>query len=385
MAGRGDPPEGTPEGLPGGDEDEFRFVVFDEAFVRAARLQEFSAQERMGRHARAVRSLPEWDGRTAGRRFVLLTLVIVLALGTAFYLGAADPAPRQTVKRAGLLRTTVISLAPRESVPGGAPADLWARSPAAAHRVAASGIMLPGARRTRHFSESQVISALTIAKDYLVESSLNPGVLTGSGVRSVRILLDPDQLEQFDRSMSLPVSDGRHAAVGWLVRFDPAAVALADPEIRVQGDLRYEEVASDAIEVTSNHTFTYALRPAAASAAGAGARFVPSSLFTVRRELRLRFDADDLHYRRTELVTSQVLAGPQSCSDEVPGRLRPLLAGERATLGAPAGTDPYVVGRPAAALCGALTPSAQPAAVPKPGPGAPGPGTTYRSHAPPAA
>ena len=58
MAGRGDPPEGTPEGAPGGGEDEYRSVVFDESFVRAARLQEFSAQERMADHARAVRSRP---------------------------------------------------------------------------------------------------------------------------------------------------------------------------------------------------------------------------------------------------------------------------------------------------------------------------------------
>lgn len=56
MTGRGEPPEGPPDNT--GGEDEYRSLVFDESFVRAARLQEFSAQERMGMHARAVRSLP---------------------------------------------------------------------------------------------------------------------------------------------------------------------------------------------------------------------------------------------------------------------------------------------------------------------------------------
>lgn len=65
MAVPGDPPDGTPEGIGGGEDefrpDEYRSVVFDEDFVRAARLQEFSAEERMGEHARAVRSRSMWS------------------------------------------------------------------------------------------------------------------------------------------------------------------------------------------------------------------------------------------------------------------------------------------------------------------------------------
>lgn len=91
MAGRGDPPEGTPEGLPGG-EDEYRSVVFDEAFVRAAHLQEFSARERMGEYAQAVRSRPSaWEGRSSSRQAILLVLLILLAFGTAIYLGVRNP------------------------------------------------------------------------------------------------------------------------------------------------------------------------------------------------------------------------------------------------------------------------------------------------------
>ncbi|MET7619001.1 hypothetical protein [Streptomyces sp. NPDC005408] len=356
MAGRGDPPEGTPEGLPGGGEDEYRSVVFDESFVRAARLQEFSAQERMGEHARAVRSLPAWSRRTGSKQVLVLVMLVALAFGTAIYLGIRNPYQSLAVKQAEPLRITMIPLAPQGPVPGGTPTDLYAHSPAANFRIGASGINLPGARRTKNFSESQVMTALTTAKDYLVESSLDPEVLTGGAVRPVRVLLDPDQLEQFDRSMATPAADGRHAATGWLVRFDAAKVALADSQVRVQGTLRFAEAGPDALEVTSDHTFAYALRPVGVRGPGAD----QASLFTVRRELHFRFDRDDLHQHRAELLVSYVQAGPQACSADASGTLRPLLAGERATAEGPAGTDPYATGQATAALCGSLSPGAQP-------------------------
>ncbi|UUN26875.1 hypothetical protein [Streptomyces sp. FIT100] len=362
MAGRGDPPEGTPEGLPGGGEDEYRSVVFDESFVRAARLQEFSAQERMGDHARAVRSRPAWGPRTGSRQALLLVLLIALAFGTAIYMGVRQPYRPSSSRPAEPLRSTVIPLAPKGPVPGGEPAELYARSPAAHFRTGAAGITLPGATRTENFSESQVMTALTIAKDYLVESSLDPDVLSGAVSRPVRVLLDPDQLEQFDRSFDAPAEDGRHAATGWLVRFDPTKAALAEPEVRVKGTLRYHDAGPDSLEVISDHTFAYALRPAGADATAptGDRRADDASLFTVRRELHFRFDRDDLRTHRAELLFSYLQAGPMACSAHAAGSLQPLLAGQRATSDGPAGTDPYETGRAAAPLCGALAPSAQP-------------------------
>ncbi|MET9517820.1 hypothetical protein [Streptomyces sp. NPDC002994] len=368
MASRGEPPEGPPEGLPGGSDDEYRSVVFDESFVRAARLQEYSAQERLDDHEKAVRSRPAWKARAAGmgggegrkggsgpKQALVLVLLVAIAFGTAIYMGVRHPYQPPTATRAGLMRTTVIPLAPEGTVPGGEPAKLFDRSPAAQFRTGAEGITLPSARRTAHFSEGQVMAALTIAKDYLVESSLDPDVLKGSTVRPVRTLLDPDQLTQFDRSFDAPADDGRHAATGWLVRFDPTKVTLASPQARVQGVLRVEETQSHRLEVTSDHTFVYAMRPAKASESDESA-----SLFTVRRELHFGFDRDDLRMHRAELLVSYVQAGPQACSADAAGHLRPVLAGQRATAEGPAGTDPYATGRATAALCGALAPGAMP-------------------------
>ncbi|MGY4740062.1 SCO2583 family membrane protein [Streptomyces sp. ATMOS53] len=354
MAGLGDPPEGTPEGTPGGGEDEYRSVVFDESFVRAARLQEYSAQERIADHAPAVRRRPPLR-RGLSRQALMLVLLIAVAFGTAVYMGVRSPY-QSAMARGPVepLRMTVIPLSPQGVVPGAAdPESLFARSPAAQFRIGAEGISLPPSRSTAHFSDSQVVTALFTAKDYIVHSSLFPEVLTGQQVRPVRALIDADQLDQFDESFSHPAADGRHAPTGWLVRFDPAQAQLADSNIRVQGTLQAAETDSATLEVTADHTFVYALRPTGAAATA------PASLFTVRRELHFRFDREDLRTHQVQLIVSYVQAGPLSCAEDSTNHLRPLLAGQTAKAGGPAGTDPYATGG-ATPLCGALAPSAQP-------------------------
>ncbi|MFD9304521.1 hypothetical protein ACFWCB_18020 [Streptomyces sp. NPDC060048] len=373
MAVSGDPPNGTPEGTDGGDDefrsDEYRSVVFDDDFVRAARLQEFSAQERMGEHARAVRSRSFWSaGGSAGpgggsrgaaaRQGRIIVLCITLALAAAVYMGLRNPYVPAPEGPAEALTSTVVPLAPSEAVPGGRPADLYAKSPAAQYRVGAAGITLPAVRRTHHFADSQVLAALTIAKDYLVQSSLDPDILSGAASRPVRVLLDPDQLTQFDQSMLAPAGDGRHSVTGWLVRFDPAVAVVADTRVRVSGTLAFQEVTPDKLEVTTDHTFVYAVHPATGQPAAADG----SSLFTVRRELRLRFDREDLTARRAELVSAYVMAGPQDCSaDPAPG-FRPMPAGAGPATVGPAASDPYASGHPrrTAGLCGVLAPTAAP-------------------------
>lgn len=354
MGGPGDPPEGTPEGVPSGGEDEYRSVVFDESFVRAARLQEYSAQERLADHAPAVRRRAPLRRAGLPRQALVLVVLIALAFGTAIYMGLRHPYQSPAARPpAEPLRMTVVPLAPQGAVPGTADsAHLFARSPAAGFRIGAEGVPLPAARRTAHFSDDQVLSALVTAKDYVVRSGLDPEVLRGEQVRSVRVLVDPGQLEQFDASFRSPAADGRHAPTGWLVRFDPAHAELADPRVRAHGTLRVEEADSSALEVTADHTFVYALRPA-------GKDRAEVSLFTVRRELRFRFDRDDLRLHQTQLLLSAVHAGPLSCAEKSADHLRPLLAGQKAEAGAPAGTDPYVTDG-ATALCGSLAKSAQP-------------------------
>ncbi|MFF5531640.1 hypothetical protein ACFY71_04050 [Streptomyces cinerochromogenes] len=354
MGGPGDPPEGTPEGGPGGAEDEYRSVVFDESFVRAARLQEFSAKERMADHTPAVRRRPPRH-RGLGRQALILVLLIAVAFGTAIYMGVRHPyGSAQTRRPVESLRITVIPLAPQGKVPGATDAEsLYARSPAAPFEVGAEGVPLPASRSTAHFSDSQVVTALTTVKDYIVRSSLYPEVLTGREVRPARSLIDSDQLDQFDQSFDHPAADGRHAPTGWVIRIDPARAQLADDRIRVLGSLEAGEADSATLEITADHTFVYALRPTG-SAADA-----PASLFTVRRELTFHLDRDDLRTHQVQLITSYVQAGPLACVEDSAAYLRPLLAGQTARSGTPAGTNPYETDSPTA-LCGTLAAGAQP-------------------------
>ncbi|MDT3396989.1 hypothetical protein RKE29_10070 [Streptomyces sp. B1866] len=362
MTGRGNPPEGTPEGVPGGGEDEYRSVVFDESFVRAARLQEFSARERLGGHGgRAVRSRHLWARAGASRQAAVLVLLIAVAFATAIYMGVRHPYQDTGRPGAGPMHGSVVPLSPRGQVPGGRAAELIDKSPARAFGGGAEGITLPPARRTGPFSESQVMTALTTAKQYVVESAVDPVVLTGGMARPVRMLLDPDQFNQFDRSLAQPADDGQHAATAWLARFDPDEVALADEPVRVQGTLSVAEMDAAALEVTADHTFVYALRPAGEHRADR------DSLFTVRRTTRFRFDRADLRERHLEVVQSIVQAGPQSCAVDAAGYLHPLLAGQTAKNDAKTGINPYATGRPTVSLCGVLSPDALPGGPQKAG------------------
>ncbi|MCH6160253.1 SCO2583 family membrane protein [Streptomyces marispadix] len=383
MAGRGNPPEGTPDDASGGDEeyrDDYRSVVFDESFIKAARLQEYSARERMedeGHAAVRNRAYPlagesadsephvhyGRDSITASRQGIVLVLLIVLAFGTAIYMGIRNPYQAPADPPAEPMRNALLPLAPRDEVPGATPADLFKHSPAAQFRAGADGVTLPPARRTRHFSESQVLSSLTAAKEYIVASSLDPSVLSGNAVRDVRIMLDPAQHEQFDQSMDHPRNDGRHSATGWMVRFDPSKTTLADPRIRVNGTMTVQESGADALEVVADHVFVYAVR---ATEDGDGEKAKEkSSLFTVRREVRFQVDREDL--RRQQLSVQQVSmrAGPLPCSADMSDALAPLLAGEKAKDDGAAGTDPYARGRSSASLCGVLSTSSQPSPAAK--------------------
>jgi hypothetical protein len=361
MSGPGDPPEGTPEGAPGGGEDEYRSVVFDESFVRAARIQEYSARERLDGAARAVRIrhvLP----RGLARQAVALVLLIVLAFGFAIYMGVRHPYKAETPPAGEPMRATVIPLVPAGPVAAVPAASPFAGSAAAGYKAGALGITIPpDVHREGGFEQSEVMDALDIAREYLTDTALNPKAVADGDVGAVRSLLDPGQVDQFDASLTKPAADGLHEATGWLVRFDPAAlVSVASDGIRVQGTLDPSETSDGELEVASDHTFVYALRGPADSAL---------SLFTVRRELRFRFDHEDIQQHHVEVVRADVSAGPLACGSAVQSAFRPILAGGRVP-GGVAGTNPYDRQTPAGGVCGLLDT------------GAPGSGTTTAAQQP---
>ena len=222
---------------PGGGEDEYRSVVFDESFVGLRGFRS-SPDERLGEHhLPAVKTRHAWRRLGGSRQAILLALLIVLAFGTAVYMGVRHPYKTpETVRRRRCARPWC-----RWRPPGEVPARhrrISSPQPRGELPDRRRGVILAPVARTEHLSDGQIVSALTIAKDYLVRSSLDPATLTGGSVRPVRLLLDTRQLDQFDRSLAHPGDNGDAAATGWLVRFDPRQTRLADPNVRVTARFR---------------------------------------------------------------------------------------------------------------------------------------------------
>ena len=351
--------------------------MFDESFVKAAHLREYSAQERLDEHERPVADVPEVApeegaaslasepglGRGRAKRrisgqFVGLLLVIVLAFGAAIYMGARSPYQDSAGANPQIpLRATLVPLVPRGTVPGGEAAELFRNSPAARFETAPQAVTLPRAHATAHFSSRQVQVALSTARQYVLASATHPGVLAGKTAQPVRELLTPGQRGQFDRGIRTPAADGQYAATGWLVRFHPDEARLADPGVRVRGTFTATEAGSGALEVTAQHVLVYSLRPAAGNARAKEAK---TSLFTVRREVRMRFTSAELRTGVLTVAQVTVQAGPLPCAEDTHDWLRPLLAGEDVGADGSAGTDPYAGGVSRTALCGVLARSAQP-------------------------
>jgi hypothetical protein len=234
-------------------------------------------------------------------------------------------------------------------------------SPAQDYRTGLAGLALPtDVNRIGGFAESEVRQAFDTAQEYLADSGLDPLAVTGGDVSKVRSLIAPGQLDQFDASLTRPTADGQHEATGWLVRFDPAdQVRLIGNDVRVQGTLDVVETSDGKLEVTTDHTFVYAVT-------GPGASDGKASLFTVRRQMTFRFDHQDLQEHHIEVVEADVAAGPLACTAPVEG-FRPILAGN-STPGSLTGADPYDHSKSVGAVCAPL--SGSPGA-PRTGPSGP--------------
>ncbi|TDC80319.1 hypothetical protein [Streptomyces hainanensis] len=360
MAGRTDPPEGLPGGAPGAGDEEYQSTVFDESFVRAARLQEFSAQERLEDHTTAVRRRdPEpGRGRTVPRQGIALALIILLAFAAAIYLGNNNPydTPVRLNSDPPSADTTV--LVPDGEVPGGADADAaYADTPAADYGLGAGGVHLPDPRATDNFSREQVLTALTLAKEYVVASGLTPEVLLGDTVTPVRDLLGAEQQRQFDNATQ--AHGLQSVPTDWLIRFDTDAVELADLQVRVDGGFTFVETNDDTLQVTARHVLAYALRAAGTGGEGAPA---PVVVFTAHRQLRLQFGKEELRDRNVLVREVEQLLGPMDCAADPSDALRPLLPGERADPPAAAAVDPFALDGGRAVLCGEYAPFSDPRA-----------------------
>ncbi|WP_371481571.1 hypothetical protein [Kitasatospora sp. NBC_00315] len=349
-----EPPEGAPEGG-SGNEDEYRFVVFDESFVRAARIQELSARERLGSgHGRATRARIGLGALgTVPRQAIALLLLIVVAFAAAVYFGISSPNRQSAQVSGSQLTVSLVTLAPTSPVlPAADPADPFAGL-AAGYANGTAGLATPAGAATAHYTRVEVAKALDTVQRFLVASSLSRQTLVQGATGAVRDFVTTGQQAQFDQSLEAPRDDQHHAATGWMVRFDPARTVLATDTVKVLGTMRVDEADDGALQITTDHTFVYALQADGAAASA------PVTLVSVRRELRFTFDRTDLAADQLRLVDSAVQTGPAACGTPQGAYLQPLLATAGGTAPpAPPAVDPADHGVPAWQLCGVLAPGA---------------------------
>ncbi|MCC9311189.1 hypothetical protein LN042_29725 [Kitasatospora sp. RB6PN24] len=352
MGDPGEPPEGVPEGGSGSD-DEYRSVVFDESFVRAARITELSAVERLGGAPRGIRhkggfgllgSLP--------RQALILLLLVVVAFGTAVYFGFTGPRPEPLGTGGSQLTSELTVLTPASGgVPTVDPSSPFANLAAAAgYADGSAGFGLPAARTsTAHFTQAQVNAAVDTVRRYLVASELSPAVLAQGETAPVRSLVTQGEQNQFDQSTTAPGDDQHHTVTGWMVRFDPMKVALASDTVKVAGAVTVRELSASTLELTADHTLVYALRPAGVTVNG------PVTLYSIRREVRFDLDRADLAVGRLRVVDTVQQAGPSACDAVQSEYFQPLAPGGTGPLTTHPGTvDPADRSHPAWQGCAVM-------------------------------
>ncbi|WP_442789229.1 SCO2583 family membrane protein [Kitasatospora sp. NBC_01302] len=353
MGDPGEPPEGAPEGGSGSD-DEYRSVVFDESFVKAARITELSASERLnGGAANAIRRrLGPGPFGSLPRQALTLLMLLVLAFTAAVYFGITSPQHEAVGGSGAELTSELTVLTPAAGIVAAADpsSPFGSLAATAGYADGSAGFGLPAAgSSTAHFGQAQVSAAVDLVRRYLEASELAPAVLVQGETTPVRALLAPTEQSQFDQSLTAPSDDQHHAATGWMVRFDPMRTALASDTVKVAGTVRVTEADSGTLELTSDHTLVYAVRPAGAESSG------PVSLYTVRRELRFDLSRTDIAAGQLTLADSVVQAGPSSCGAAQAEYLQPLPVGNAGTgTAGPAVVDPADRSAPAWQNCAVM-------------------------------
>jgi hypothetical protein len=314
---------------PSDQPDPFDGLVLDEDFVRGAKEKESSARARMlaakwkhepptdtsfrpapaprrrwyGRRQKlyAVSAPAKRRSRLAGRLqaplFILIAVVLVLVamnpgatrtwlskhfggsaapdLNAGGTFGPASPAATPSLQAPETARPT----APPSSAPGVATlADPFAGSPALTWPQGAGSIVVPAAHPVGVYSGSTVASYLQKAKDFLVDSNLDPSVLAGGYPSAAIALIDPKEaslVSQLQTDLSRPSE--KDDPTDLISRFDPQQALLDGSVVKVQGELTYKGDGNGGLAIHADYTFVYALRPGPDPDAGAPASAAPAA------------------------------------------------------------------------------------------------------------
>ncbi|MDX3842979.1 hypothetical protein [Streptomyces europaeiscabiei] len=212
-------------------------------------------------------------------------------------------------------------------------------SPAAQWGDGTAGIGLPEARATGWMSKGQVAQALKKTRDFLAESSLDPGVLRGDRPKKAIALINPHQQDVQDYLATAFRAPSREDDPLLLFsRFRTTKVRLVGDVVKTRGRITYREGERGAVEVTTDVTYVY---PAVRAAAGSDevARTI------VRREVVMSWDDPSkivIEPGTFSLVSYKADSTNGGC-DSFTGYFTPTFGAERATSSPADGpeVDPY--------------------------------------------
>ncbi|MET9484247.1 hypothetical protein [Streptomyces sp. NPDC006638] len=213
----------------------------------------------------------------------------------------------------------------------GSPARLWSDG--------ATGLGLPAARATGWMTEAEVARALDRSRDFLIASSLDPGVLRGERSAKAIAAVNPQQRDVQDyleTAFTAPTPENDPLLL--FSRFDGTEVRLAGDVVKTRGRITYREGKRGAVEVSSDVTYVYPL-VRAASGSDEVARTI------VRREVVMSWDDPAKVFIEPgtfSLVSYRVDSANGGCSPST-GYFTPEFSAERAVTDEGEGpeSDPY--------------------------------------------
>jgi hypothetical protein len=213
-------------------------VVFDEAFIAAAKFKEPAARERQGSRyvrwqaERRRRALRKEQARLRRRRLLgprLLTALIVLGVvALALVLNFLDPLGLHPSTPKAVHITLEPQPQPAQPTSGTA-ADPFQGSPAETYKNNMDGYTPPAtAGATGGVPAAGVQQLLNTAKSLFYYAELDQNTLFHGDTDAFARQLDPEQRRQF-------TATPRNKALDWLTVFSPGSAALTGPNVRVNG------------------------------------------------------------------------------------------------------------------------------------------------------
>lgn len=131
----------------------------------------------------------------------------------------------------------------------------FAGSPAANWAAGAAGIVPPAPKAVGSLTAAQVGEALSLAKQYLVGTNLDPQVLRGARPAAALAVLAPQDRAAVLDTLAHPTA--KNDPLGYLTRYNPEKLQPVGGAIKVRGSMAFSAGPAGSVAVHADYTFVY--------------------------------------------------------------------------------------------------------------------------------